>query len=87
MKLTDMAIKRAKPKEKSYTLADGNGLSLLVETSGSKGWRYRYQFAGKTKMISVALKPRAPKAAKLDSLISRSHEALKSEARHWLAMF
>lgn len=46
-----MAIKRAKPKEKSYTLADGNGLSLLVETNGSKGWSYRYQFAGKTKMI------------------------------------
>ncbi|CDM90607.1 protein of unknown function [Xenorhabdus bovienii] len=46
-----MAIKRAKPKEKSYTLADGNGLSLLVETNGSKGWRYRYQFTGKTKMI------------------------------------
>lgn len=52
-----MAIKRAKPKEKSYTLADGNGLSLLVETNGSKGWRYRYQFAGKTKMISLGIYP------------------------------
>ncbi|WP_340621202.1 hypothetical protein [Xenorhabdus siamensis] len=31
MKLTDLAIKRAKPKEKAYTLADGNGLSLLVD--------------------------------------------------------
>ncbi|CDH05796.1 hypothetical protein XBO1_2010002 [Xenorhabdus bovienii str. oregonense] len=57
MKLTDMAIKRAKPKEKSYTLADGNGLSLLVETNGSKGWRYRYQFTGKTKMISLGVYP------------------------------
>lgn len=57
MKLTDMAIKWAKPKEKAYTLADGNGLSLLVETSGSKGWRFRYQFAGKTKMISLGIYP------------------------------
>ncbi|MBC8948943.1 MULTISPECIES: tyrosine-type recombinase/integrase [Xenorhabdus] len=57
MKLTDMAIKRAKPKEKSYTLADGNGLSLLVETNGSKDWRYRYQFTGKTKMISLGIYP------------------------------
>ncbi|WP_413493778.1 tyrosine-type recombinase/integrase [Morganella psychrotolerans] len=57
MKLTDMAIKRAKPKEKAYTLADGNGLSLLVETNGSKGWRFRYQFAGKTKMISLGIYP------------------------------
>ncbi len=57
MKLTDLAIKRAKPKEKTYTLADGNGLSLLVDTNGSKGWRYRYQFAGKTKMISLGVYP------------------------------
>ncbi|PHM73517.1 tyrosine-type recombinase/integrase [Xenorhabdus kozodoii] len=57
MKLTDMTIKRAKPKEKAYTLADGNGLSLLIDTNGSKGWRYRYQFAGKTKMISLGIYP------------------------------
>ncbi|CAQ84820.1 MULTISPECIES: tyrosine-type recombinase/integrase [Photorhabdus] len=57
MKLTDLAIKRAKPKEKAYTLADGNGLSLLIDTKGSKGWRYRYQFAGKTKMISLGVYP------------------------------
>lgn len=42
MKLTDMAIKRAKSKEKAYTLADGGGLSLLVDINGSKGWRFRY---------------------------------------------
>ncbi len=57
MKLTDLAIKRAKPKEKAYTLADGNGLSLLIDTKGSKGWRYRYQFVGKTKMISLGVYP------------------------------
>ncbi|CAK7040382.1 MAG: hypothetical protein MEPRV_01243 [Providencia sp.] len=52
-----MAIKRAKLKEKTDTLADGNGLALLAETNGSKGWRYRYQFAGKTKMISLGIYP------------------------------
>ncbi|MDE9494801.1 tyrosine-type recombinase/integrase [Xenorhabdus bovienii] len=57
MKLTDLAIKRAKPKEKAYTLADSNGLSLLIDTNGSKGWRYRYQYAGKTKMISLGVYP------------------------------
>ncbi|OTA21757.1 integrase [Xenorhabdus beddingii] len=57
MKLTDLMIKRAKPKEKAYTLADGNGLSLLIDTNGSKGWRYRYQFAGKTKMLSLGVYP------------------------------
>ncbi|WP_309544498.1 hypothetical protein [Proteus vulgaris] len=31
MKLTDMAIKKAKPRENVYSLGDGNGLSLIVE--------------------------------------------------------
>lgn len=57
MKLTDMAIKKAKPREKVYSLGDGNGLSLIVEPSGSKGWRFRYQFNGKSKMISLGIYP------------------------------
>ncbi|EPD7706614.1 Arm DNA-binding domain-containing protein, partial [Escherichia coli] len=35
MLLSDLAIRRAKPKEKAYTLNDGNGLSLLIEPNGS----------------------------------------------------
>lgn len=54
MLLSHIQIKRAKPKDKSYTLNDGMGLSLLIDTAGSKGWRYRYRFAGKPKMISFA---------------------------------
>ncbi|WP_159281979.1 tyrosine-type recombinase/integrase [Rahnella variigena] len=57
MPLSDIQIKRAKPAEKPFTLNDGNGLSLLVETSGGKGWRFRYRFAGKPKMISFGVYP------------------------------
>ncbi|CDL87440.1 Integrase [Xenorhabdus cabanillasii JM26] len=57
MKLTDVAIKRAKPEIKSYTLSDGNGLWLLIEPNGSKGWRFRYRFEGKQKMISLGTYP------------------------------
>ena len=57
MKLTDMAIKKAKPREQVYSLGDGNGLSLIVEPNGSKGWRFRYQFNGKSKMISLGIYP------------------------------
>lgn len=32
-----MVIKKAKPREKVYSLGDGNGLSLIVEPNGSKG--------------------------------------------------
>lgn len=55
MLLSDIQIKRAKPKEKPYTLNDGMGLSLLIDTAGSKGWRFRYRFAGKPKMISFGV--------------------------------
>lgn len=55
MKLSDIQIKRAKPKEKPYTLNDGMGLSLLIDTAGSKGWRFRYRFAGKPKMLSFGV--------------------------------
>ena len=57
MLLSDHAIRRAKPKEKAYTLNDGNGLSLLIEPNGSKGWRLRYRFAGKPKMLSLGVYP------------------------------
>lgn len=52
-----MAIKKAKPREKVYSLGDGNGLSLIIEPNGSKGWRFRYQFNGKSKMISLGIYP------------------------------
>lgn len=36
--LTDIAIKKAKPKEKIYFLSDGRGLMLEVRPSGGKSW-------------------------------------------------
>lgn len=57
MQLTDLAIRRSKPKDKPYTLNDGNGLSLLIEPNGSKGWRLRYRFSGKAKLISLGTYP------------------------------
>ncbi|MFV0547724.1 MAG: tyrosine-type recombinase/integrase [Limnobaculum xujianqingii] len=57
MALTDIQVRTAKPQDKAYTLNDGQGLSLLVEPNGSKGWRFRYRFAGKPKMISFGTYP------------------------------
>jgi integrase len=55
--LTVFAIDRARAKEKSYKLSDGNGLHLLIEPNGSKLWRFRYSFARKEKMISLGSFP------------------------------
>ena len=46
--LTDSKIKSAKPnivdgKYKGYTLADGNGLQLLVKPNGKKLWEFLYK--------------------------------------------
>src|SRR5947209_8956945 len=57
MALTLFAIQNAKPKEKPYKLSDGEGLHLLVQSNGSKWWRFRYQFAGKEKMLSFGTYP------------------------------
>ena len=41
--LSNTEIKNAKPKEKEYTLSDGDGLMLEVRTNGSKLWKFRYK--------------------------------------------
>ncbi len=40
--LTDVKIRQAKPQSGQYKLFDGGGLHLLVTTSGSKLWRWKY---------------------------------------------
>jgi integrase len=40
--LTNTEVKQAKPKDKDYTLLDGEGLQLRVKTSGTKSWVFNY---------------------------------------------
>jgi integrase len=55
--LTLPAVKNAKPRGKPYKLADGMGLSLLVEPTGAKLWRFRFRYGGKESMISFGAWP------------------------------
>lgn len=59
MALTDIAIRRAKPRAKSYKLADGGGLYLEVTPKGSKYWRYKYRRpkSGKENRLSLGVYP------------------------------
>ncbi|WP_038180082.1 Arm DNA-binding domain-containing protein, partial [Xenorhabdus bovienii] len=43
MKLNARQIETAKPKEKTYKLADGGGLYLEITSRGSKYWRMKYR--------------------------------------------
>lgn len=40
--LTDKKIKSVKPKDKNFTLTDGQGLQLLIKPDGTKLWEFRY---------------------------------------------
>lgn len=40
--LTNTEVKQAKPKDKEYNLADGDGLQLRVKANGSKLWLFNY---------------------------------------------
>jgi integrase len=55
--LTDTEIKNAKPKEKDYTLSDGNGLQLTIKTDGKKIWEVRYTVEGKPKKTTAGTYP------------------------------
>ena len=55
--LTDTEVRNAKPKAKQYKLFDGRGLFLLVSPNGSKGWRLKYRYASKEKLLSLGPYP------------------------------
>jgi hypothetical protein len=51
MALTDTEIKKAKAKEKAYSLNDSGGLYLWVKPAGGKLWRWSYRYEGKEKLM------------------------------------
>jgi integrase len=57
MALTDTEIKKAKPKEKAYSLNDSGGLYLWITPAGGKLWRWAYRFDRKEKLMSLGKYP------------------------------
>lgn len=76
MPLTDTAIRKLKPAEKQFKVADEKGLHLLVSPSGGKLWRLKYRFDGKEKLLSFGTYPDVP--------LIRAREK-RDEARRLLA--
>jgi integrase len=56
-KLTNIAIKNAKPGPKPQRLFDGNGLYLEISPAGGKLWRLKYRFGGKEKRLALGAYP------------------------------
>ncbi len=53
--LTHTEVQKAKAIEKDLTLHDGDGLFLLVKTTGKKLWRFRYLRPGTSSRTMVSL--------------------------------
>lgn len=57
MRMTATQVRKTKPKNKAYKLADGGGLYLLVRPTGRRYWRMDYRFAGKRKTHALGVYP------------------------------
>jgi hypothetical protein len=51
--LSDTKIRNAKPADKEYSLADGQGLSVRVQTNGTKIWLYRERVAHQPAVLGI----------------------------------
>ncbi len=51
--LTDIAIKRLKPKDKSYKVADRDGMYVAVLPSGAISFRYDYRLNGRRETLTL----------------------------------
>ena len=57
MPLTDVTIRSAKARDKTFKLFDSGGLYLEVSTAGGKYWRWKYRFAGTEKRLAFGVYP------------------------------
>jgi integrase len=57
MKLSEVEVRKTKPKAKSFKLSDGGGMYLEVMPAGSKYWRLKFRFEGKEKRLALGVYP------------------------------
>jgi hypothetical protein len=57
MKLTDTAIRNARPGDPPRKLFDGDGLYLFVSTTGHRAWRFKYYIEGREKHLHFGRYP------------------------------
>lgn len=74
--LTDLAIRKAKPREKPYKITDERSFYLYVSTTGAKSFRWKYSYGGKEKVLTFGQWP--------DITLARARE-LVTQARGVLA--
>lgn len=56
-KLTDTAIRKARPADKPVMLSDGGGMYLELRPNGTRYWRLKYRIGGREKLLSLGVYP------------------------------
>ncbi len=56
-KLAAVTVRQAKSKDKPYKLSDGGGMYLLVNSNGSRYWRWKYRINKKEKVLALGVYP------------------------------
>ncbi|TGS89723.1 DUF4102 domain-containing protein, partial [bacterium M00.F.Ca.ET.177.01.1.1] len=51
--LTDIALKKLKPKNKIYKVADRDGMYATVSTAGQISFRYDYRMNGRRETVTL----------------------------------
>lgn len=74
--LTNAAVQAAKPREKAYKLADGQGMYLHVAPSGAKYWRLKYRVDGKERVHAIGVYPTVSLLA-----ARKARDAIKDQIR------
>ena len=68
MALTELAVRKAKSKDKDYKLSVERGMYLHVKSNGAKYWRMKYRFGGKEKTLSFGVYPEVTLAEAMNRL-------------------
>lgn len=76
MPLTDLEVRRAAAREKTYRLSDGRGMYLEISPSGGKYWRLKYRFNDRERKLALGVYP--------DVTLARARRK-RDEARAMLA--
>ena len=53
--LTDTELRKLRPKEKTFKVADRDGMYVTVSTAGTKSFRYDYRLNGRRDTLTIAL--------------------------------
>ncbi len=75
-KLSDVALRTAKPAKSLRKLTDGKGLQFWITPQGGRYWRFEYRFDGKRKLLALGTYP--------ELAVSRARE-LAVQAREQVA--